>query len=137
MKRLSIVQRMKVNSQQRKGHLKQTSSRGAYFKVLGHCKSKHLPEVCVVPFATSMPPGNFSRARPPVPLGNFYLLTPPPHPLGISIDHPSGGYFLEPHIFIFQYLCKPSIRSLEKKNVPTPGFSNQRPFNPKSLDYRA
>ena len=37
-----------------------------------------------------MPPGNFSRAQPPKPLGNFYLLTPPPHPLGISIDHPRG-----------------------------------------------
>ena len=37
-----------------------------------------------------MPPGNFSRAQPPKPLGIFYLLTPP-HPLGIFIDHRWGG----------------------------------------------
>ena len=42
----------------------------------------------------------FFTCQPPIPLGNFYLLTPPPPlPLGISIDNPWGryGYFLEPH----------------------------------------
>ena len=29
----------------------------------------------------------FHVANPPIPLGNFYLLTLPTHPLGISIDH--------------------------------------------------
>ena len=46
----------------------------------------------VVRFATFMPPGNFSCVQPHIPLGNVYLLTPPPpHSLGISIDHPWGG----------------------------------------------
>ena len=45
------------------------------------------------------PCGKLFSWAPPVPLGNFYPLEPPPH-LGISIDHPWGGgygYFLELH----------------------------------------
>ena len=63
----------------------------------------------------------------------FLPFNPPPHPLGISIDHPLGGYFLEPHIFIFQYLCKPSVRSLEKKKCTHTRIFKPETFQPKIL----
>ena len=51
----------------------------------------------VVRFATFMPPGNFSRVQPHIPLGNVYLLTPPPLPR--NFHRPSVGreygYFLD------------------------------------------
>ena len=46
----------------------------------------------------------------PIPLGNFYPLAPP-HPLGISINHPWWGYgcFLESHIKNFNNSLIPLV----------------------------
>ena len=63
------------------------------FQSFGVLQIRILTVSCVVRFATFIPPGNFSRAQPPIPLGNFHLLNP--RPLGISNDHPWGGWGMD------------------------------------------